>query len=203
MTPRIFVRTYEELKREVTSGRYKPGQRLQARSLADALRTSTSPVTQAMRQLVGEAILEYTAEDGFIIPWVTEQRLRDLVSASVWLTSTGLDDVEQKAPKSDPEDVVPSEIDVVRGTERLFRVIVDRMQNAELSRWLDNTNDRLRTIRQLERHLVPDRVDELMALDKLWTDGSRLALRRGLTRYHKRRFDLIPQLIGLSYQDRH
>lgn len=203
MTPRIFERAYRALKLEVTSGRYKPGQRLQARALADILNASTSPVTNAMRQLVGERVLEYTDEDGFIIPWVNEQRLRDLLSWTAWLTTTGHDDLEATAGhfvRGEPD--LPHE-DIVAATEQLFLALVGNMQNMELTRNMGNSNDRLRAIRKLEEGLLPDRFEELKGLVQAWTEGNRPVLRRALGRYHRRRLDVVPQLVGLSYQDRH
>ncbi len=202
MTPRIFERTYLELKREVTSGRHKPGQRLQARGLADILKASTSPVTNAMRQLVGERVLEYAHEDGFIIPWVNEQRLRDLLSWSSWLCATGSKDFHLGTADRQAEDtVLPA--DVVAATEHLFLAITTPAQNAELTRSIGNSNDRLRAIRVLEQNLISDGKDELNRLDQVRRDGNRPALVDAVRRYYRRRLDLTPQLVGLSYQDRH
>ncbi len=200
MTPRIFERTYLELKREVTSGRHKPGQRLQARGLADILKASTSPVTNAMRQLVGERVLEYSSEDGFIIPWVNEQRLRDLLSWSAWVCVTGLEDIGTADCQAD-DTVLPA--DVVAATEHLFLAIAAPVQNTELTRNIGNNNDRLRAIRTLEHSLISDRADELNDLNQVRRAGTRPALVDAIGRYYRRRLDLIPQLVGLSYQDRH
>jgi len=201
MTPRIFERTYLELKREVTSGRHKPGQRLQARGLADILKASTSPVTNAMRQLVGERVLEYTGEDGFIIPWVNEHRLRDLLSWSSWLSTTDPDDFHFGAADRQADDIALS-ADVVAATEYLFLAIAAPAQNTELSRHIGNSNDRLRAIRILEQSLIPDRAHELNDLNQFHLSGNRPALIKAIGQYYRRRLDLIPQLIGLSYQDR-
>lgn len=202
MTPKVFERTYVELKREVTSGHYKPGQRLQARSLADVLNASTSPVTNAMRQLVGERVLEYTSEDGFIIPWVNEQRLRDLIYWSAWLTTAAPDDFDASSVgrKAD-NSALPQ--DIVAATEQVFLALVSPVQNTELTRNIENANDRLRAIRHLEQSLFADRTEEIVGLDGLRTEGNRAALRRAIGRYHRRRLDVVPQLVGLSYQDRH
>lgn len=202
MTPKVFERTYVELKREVTSGHYKPGQRLQARSLADVLNASTSPVTNAMRQLVGERVLEYTSEDGFIIPWVNEQRLRDLIYWSAWLTTAAPDDFDASSvgTKAGSSDLPP---DIVAATEQVFLALVSPVQNNELTRNIENANDRLRAIRHLEHSLFTDRTEELVGVDGLRTEGNRAALRRAIGRYHRRRLDVVPQLVGLSYQDRH
>lgn len=202
MTPRIFERTYLALKREVTSGRHKPGQRLQARGLADILKASTSPVTNAMRQLVGERVLEYSSEDGFIIPWVNEQRLRDLFSWSAWLCTTAPENFGVNLPHCHVDDS-PLPADLVAATEHVFLAIAAPAQNAELTRHVGNSNDRLRAIRTLEHTLITDRADELDGLTQLQKIGNQQALADAVGRYYRRRLNLIPQLVGLSYQDRH
>ncbi len=202
MTPKVFIRTYSELKMEVTSGRYKPGQRLQARPLADVLRASTSPITNAMRQLVGEQILEYTADDGFIFPWVTERRLRDLLSWTAWLTTAAFEDPETAHSLPFPDDADAASADLVEMTERLFLNFAGASPNSDHVWSITNSNDRLRPIRMLEANLFADRTEELTALAEPWKDRNRPALRRALVRYHKRRLDAVSQLIGLSYQDR-
>gem|GEM_PF-1958536 len=155
-----------------------------------------------MRQLVGERVLEYTGEDGFIIPWVNEQRLRDLLSWSSWLSTTDPDDFHHCTVDRRPDDIaLPT--DVVAATEHLFLAIAAPAQNTELTRHIGNSNDRLRAIRTLEHSLIPDRTDELHDLNQLHQTGNRPALVDAVGRYYRRRLDLIPQLVGLSYQDRH
>ena len=197
MTPKIFERIYIELKREVTSGRYMPGQRLQARSLADTLRTSTSPVNQAMRQLIGEQVLEYSHHDGFIVPRVTERRLRDLIQWSAWLTRLSATShvPETTAPKADISDIVA-------GTESLLRCVVASGQSGEFLRAIDNANYRLRATRRLEEHLFNDRPAELQDLIQTWDERDLSRLSHALKRYHDRRLAAVSQLVGLSYQER-
>ena len=201
MTPRVFDRIYTELKREVTSGRYKPGQRLQARSLADVLRASTSPVTNTMRQLVGEDILEYTDDDGFIIPWVTDRRLRDLYRWTLRVT-TPRHEIGEASNVPTSFDAVMIEDDLVGSTERLFLAMTAGEQNSEVTRALSNNSDRLRATRALEGQLFADRREELQALADLFASGNHTALITSLANYHRRRLDAVPQLVGLSYPDR-
>ena len=202
MTPTVFIRTYAKLKTEVTSGRYKPGQRLPARTLADLLRASTSPVTNAMRQLVGEQILEYTDDDGFIIPWATERRLKDLLSWTAWLTTAAFEDSEAAHPTPFGDDPAADGANIVEVTEHLFLTFAGPSPNGDHIWSVTNSNDRMRPVRLLEANLFSDRAEEIAALAATWKDGNRPALRRALGRYHKRRLDAVSQLIGLSYQDR-
>lgn len=199
MTPKIFERIYIELKKEVTSGQYMPGQRLQARSLADTLRTSTSPITQAMRQLIGEQVLEYSEHDGFIVPRVTERRLRDLIQWSASLTRTSL---AGSMPASEHWPSLNQATDTVALAEAVLRSVVALGQNAEFSHAINNTNDRLRATRYLEPVIVPDVADELDDLTKIWRAQDVTRLSQALGQYHDRRLAVVSQLVGLSYQDR-
>lgn len=199
MTPKIFDRTYLALKREVTSGRYLPGQRLQARSLAETLKTSTSPVTNAMRQLVGEDILDYSAPDGFIIPRVTERRLTGLYRWSAWLTSVSAGHPEViAADRASPD---PPSADVVTATETFFLRVTSAADSGEVTRAMINTNERLRATRRLEAYLFAD-LDAEVA--RLMLEGARPGEGRlgpALADYHRRRLLHVAQLVGLSYQD--
>ena len=201
MTPKIFGRTYDALKREVTNGRYHPGQRLQARALAEVLKTSTSPVTSAMRQLVGEDILEYSEQDGFIIPRVTERRLHDLFSWSSWLSM-------RKAPLASDNDgehepmIVEATDDILASTEEMLLATAIYSRNSELVRSAMNNNDRLRATRRLEPSLFSDLQSEILALMAKWNERDDAGFRSLLSAYHARRLDAVKHLVVLSYQDR-
>jgi DNA-binding GntR family transcriptional regulator len=71
-------RVYLELKAAIMCGRFPPGQSLTIRALATALRTSTMPVREALRQLVVEQALEYRANRSFAIPLMSRRRFEDL-----------------------------------------------------------------------------------------------------------------------------
>lgn len=199
MTPKVFERNYVELKREVTSGRYMPGQRLQARTLADALRTSTSPVNQAMRQLIGEQVLEYSMQDGFIVPRVTEKRLRDLLHWSAHIAVLSIENgaAIPEAPFS-PESIGT---DLIERTEAFFLRLAGMSQNSELAHAMANVNDRLRSIRPLEVDLFPDLSEEIDELLAAWNTRDKPRLHHVVTRYYERRVAAVSQLVGLSYRD--
>jgi DNA-binding GntR family transcriptional regulator len=71
-------RVYMELKGAIMCGRFPPGQSLTIRSLATALRTSTMPVREALRQLVVEQGLENRANRSFAVPLMSRRRFEDL-----------------------------------------------------------------------------------------------------------------------------
>jgi DNA-binding GntR family transcriptional regulator len=71
-------RVYLELKGAIMCGRFPPGQSLTIRALATALRTSTMPVREALRQLVVEQGVENRANRSFAIPLISRRRFEDL-----------------------------------------------------------------------------------------------------------------------------
>ncbi len=71
-------RVYLELKAAIMCGRFQPGQALTIRALATALRTSTMPVREALRQLVVEQGLENRANRSFAVPLISRRRFEDL-----------------------------------------------------------------------------------------------------------------------------
>jgi DNA-binding GntR family transcriptional regulator len=61
-------------------GRFPPGQSLTIRAVAAALRTSSMPVREALRQLVAERALENRANRSFAIPLMSRSSFLDLVN---------------------------------------------------------------------------------------------------------------------------
>lgn len=55
----IKEQVYEVLKREILDGSYKPGERIQELQVAKRLNVSRSPVREAIKELIGEGLLEY------------------------------------------------------------------------------------------------------------------------------------------------
>jgi DNA-binding GntR family transcriptional regulator len=199
MTPRVFDNTYQALKREVTNGSYPPGQRLQARALADRLGTSTTPITEAMRQLLGENVLEYTAQDGFIIPRVNLRRVHDLYYLNNWLTGRCLADIVANRATVSLIGNVTDQTEVLLMTERFMIALAAASQNSEVLRQVGNVNDRLRSCRLLETNLLDDTTAELNGLIGQWNNKDWEHLRADLSNYHIRRLDQIPQLVIGSY----
>ncbi|HET7267438.1 MAG TPA: GntR family transcriptional regulator, partial [Oleiagrimonas sp.] len=69
---------YRQVRRDLRSGRYAPGQRLDPASLAEQFHTSPTPVRFALYRLIGETLIVDHARDGLHIPLLTEVALRDL-----------------------------------------------------------------------------------------------------------------------------
>jgi hypothetical protein len=153
-----------------------------------------------MRQLVGEAVLEYSAEDGFIIPRVTVRRLRDLYGWVALLTNSATDGQAKGSHLEVP--ALSGASDVVATTESLFVALAHTMQNDVFASAIENVNDRLRAARHLEALVFRDIAEEISALVASAQADLTSEFRKALGRYNKRRFDAVSQIVVLFYQDR-
>jgi len=76
-------RVYGELRMALMRGEFTPGRSLTIRALASALRTSSMPVREALRQLVTERALEMLANRSFGVPRLSRERYQDILRARV------------------------------------------------------------------------------------------------------------------------
>jgi DNA-binding GntR family transcriptional regulator len=76
-------RVYGQLRMALMRGEFVPGRSLTIRALAEALRTSSMPVREALRQLVTERALEMLPNRSFGVPRVTRERFEDLLRIRV------------------------------------------------------------------------------------------------------------------------
>jgi DNA-binding GntR family transcriptional regulator len=70
-------RTYEVLRRHISTGRIKPGQRLIENSVAEALGISRTPVREALALLARDGLLVPTTR-GFVLPTFTERDVAEI-----------------------------------------------------------------------------------------------------------------------------
>jgi DNA-binding GntR family transcriptional regulator len=60
-------RAYEEIKRSIVEGAYKPGQRLKALRVAGELKISRTPVKEALARLEQEGLVRREPGSGFVV----------------------------------------------------------------------------------------------------------------------------------------
>ncbi|MFK4296584.1 DNA-binding GntR family transcriptional regulator [Arthrobacter sp. GAS37] len=68
----------EQIRRDILSGAWTPGGRLQPAVLAPAYSTSTTVVREALTRLSGEGIITIEPNRGFFLPHLSLDQLRDL-----------------------------------------------------------------------------------------------------------------------------
>lgn len=193
---------YSGIKQEILAGLLVPGQRVDVADMAFRYNVSKTPVRMVLNRLVGEDILQTTPHEGFYMPRVTEQRLRDLHG---WTEQILLLSLQMAFPEETATTTLPSmrfdHEDVVAGTEQLFGAIAGLGGNGEHRRAISSTNDRLRPIRMLPDFSIPEREAEFRDMADAWNRNHVGPLRGLLRAYHRRRLEIIPKIVSLAYRE--
>ncbi len=181
-----FERVYLELKRQLREGTRPPGTPLEPAVIGDELGTSFTPVRDALHRLVGEGMVENPLHNGFAIPRLSEQALRDLYAWNGDVLTLAANRI--RAPI---ELAVDPSASAAAQTAALFRQIADGTGNSEHVRAVERLNERLEPYRRIEDRIFADAEDERLAIRALAAEASRSPLNRALARYHKRRIAAV------------
>ena len=84
----LMSRVYQEIKTALTAGRFKPGERMAIRKLAQQLGTSPTPVREALLKLVSYGALEMAPAHPIVVPILTKARY--LENRAVRIVNEGL-----------------------------------------------------------------------------------------------------------------
>ena len=84
----LMSRVYQEIKTALTAGRFKPGERLPIRKLAQQLGTSPTPVREALLKLVSYGALEMAPAHPIAVPILTKARY--LENRAIRIVNEGL-----------------------------------------------------------------------------------------------------------------
>ncbi|MBV8189959.1 MAG: GntR family transcriptional regulator [Alphaproteobacteria bacterium] len=74
----LRAQVYESLRQALTAGRFRPGQKLTFRFVADALGVSLTPVREALRRLVAESAFEMQPNRSVRVPPMTRAKVLEL-----------------------------------------------------------------------------------------------------------------------------
>ena len=75
----VHERVYAELKRSLMRSLFQPGQVVTMQELADSFGTSTMPVREALRRLVGQGALHVLPNRSVTVPLITAAQLNDIM----------------------------------------------------------------------------------------------------------------------------
>jgi|AraplaCL_Col_mCL_1032037.scaffolds.fasta_scaffold05593_2 DNA-binding FadR family transcriptional regulator len=189
-----FERVYLALKRQLREGTRPPGAPLEPSVIGDELGTSFTPVRDALHRLVGEDLVENPKHNGFAVPRLSEQALRDLYG---WNGEViGL--IAQKKRGATRPIILPA-----GATDRppeiadIFLAIAEASSNREHARAVAHLNDRLAPYRLAELNVLADTVGELASLCDHAAGSRPSGLRMALTHYHRRRINAAPRILSL------
>jgi DNA-binding GntR family transcriptional regulator len=86
----LNTRVFEELRTEILNGRFLPGQRLKASSLAGTHKVSLNVIREALNRLAGEKLVDLEPQFGFAVRQLSAQDLEDLVRQRIILEGIAL-----------------------------------------------------------------------------------------------------------------
>lgn len=188
-----FERVYTELKRQLRAGTRPPGTPLEPTAIGDELGTSFTPVRDALHRLVGEGLVENPKHNGFSVPHPTEQALRDLYNWNGEVVAVVTSRIRpdagallSAAESDDPE----------LSASGFFTALAAASGNREHIRTIQQLNDRLAPYRHTEAAILSDLDQEVRAIIEMGAKQNRAGLVRALSRYHKRRISIVPEILA-------
>lgn len=93
---------YEEIRRAIKEGIFKPGDKLLTDQLASALRVSRMPVREAIKRLQVEGLVDVIPHKGATVATVTEEQMRDVFAVRVVVEGLA---ASLAAKLAEPQDV--------------------------------------------------------------------------------------------------
>lgn len=190
---------YASLKSVLVSQRYRPGEPIDVKGLAEQFGASVTPVRDGLCRLVGEDLVETRARGGFQLCLPSVDSLRDLyfwngqhLLAALHATPpASVKTLLLSVQKSRLEAILDPDIRVAG----FFQKIADATANREFSRRVSASNARLYHVRKAEAVLIPDASAEAARIMSLGGADVQKAVRRKILLYHRRRILLAPQIV--------
>ena len=195
--PLRIEQIYAEIKQTLDSHHMRPGQRVDVEALAAHFGVSKIPIRMLMRQLVGEGVLEVAPHEGYIIPWMNEQRLANLYRTNRHMLLSAIQTSIGSGPARPVSLPAMVSEDLIDHTEAIFLSIAGLDQNAETVRIVRNLNDRLRAARVVETAV--DVAHELAELRAAWDKDDLNALEDLIHAYHGHRMVHVSKTVSLLY----
>lgn len=200
---------YKQIKRDLVTSVYQPGERIVIDQLAERLRVSSTPVREILNRLAAEELVSIVPQMGFFMPMLTETDVRNLYSMQQiflnWaikrISQVYIEDAAQRFPRL-PFDMSKLQDDHSITSEKRAELVGDfflhliRMGgNNEVNHKTINLNDRLYLIRVRENEITDHVKDDLMALCGVYMQKDFIRLQTLLDSYFASRIALIPALM--------
>lgn len=168
-------------------GQFRPGERLDPATLADELLASTTPVREALNQLLGEGLLETRLSVGFSIPLLDEPALKDLYAWSSQILILSVRNWPNHPRIIESPANRTSNASTADRTATLFCAISQYSSNTEHRPAISRSNARLHAVRLAEESCLTDIISELDSIEHHFHHCNRVGLKRLLASYHRRR----------------
>lgn len=86
----LTTAAYEQLRSDLLRGRLRPGEKLGAEALRQRFQIGSSPIREALNRLLAEGFVALEAKKGFRVAEVSEEELRELVTARCWVDGAAI-----------------------------------------------------------------------------------------------------------------
>lgn len=186
----VLEPTYRRLKRALMEGLWPGGAKLEAMRLAEDFGVSMTPVRDSLNQLVGEGLVDLTPGEGFRVPPLTEQRLRDLLNVNAVLLNMA-NTSNWYLPTQDGPAFTGDEY-----ADRLaaaFSLLATGSGNRVLADIVDRISERLHLLRRCEPEVLPEANETLKQIEA-GLHGSRTDRHLAVVRYHQDCLAFVSQL---------
>lgn len=196
--PGTFERVYAAIKRQLREGMFRPGERLEPAMLADQLNSSATPVRDALHRLTGERLVDAPRHEGFRVPVLTETTLRHLYA---WHRDLLLLALARRGTagfgRFGANEQDEGELHDRRNA--MFLALAASSGNPEHVHALASLLERIEPIQRLEERFLDALETEIAQISEAIRTGDRMALRRNLVQYHRRREKIVPGLLASLY----
>lgn len=152
-----------------------------------------TPVRDSLNQLVGEGLVDLTPGEGFRVPVLTEQALRDILDVNALLLETSL---SENTPTEAQRDDQPSSDTYPDRLAAAFLGLAHGSGNGYLAHLVDRINERLHPVRKLEPQVLPKAIDMLNRIEASLT-ATRGEQLEAIRKYHEQCRLAVSQLISL------
>lgn len=187
----VLEPTYRRLKRALMDGTWPAGSKLEAMRLADDFGVSMTPVRDCLNQLVGEGLVDLTPGEGFRVPRMTEQELRDILNVNAALLEVAIN--------SDCRSLSPASA-LVTGNEYSDRVamafssLAAGTGNGFLVNLVQRISERVHRVRSHEPEVLSG-AEQALAQIEASLGGSRVKRHEAFRHYHLECLEKVSQLI--------
>ena len=188
----VLEPTYRRLKRALMEGAWPDGAKLEAMRLADDFGVSMTPVRDSLNQLVGEGLVDLTPGEGFRVPVLTEQALRDILEVNAVLLEAAISDRWSLPDDYDTAGYLDGYAHRLAGA---FSALARGSGNRLLVDAIDWISERLHSVRLREPRVLPDSRHLLERIEAS-LHGSRNERRNALNHYHAQCQDQVSRLVN-------
>lgn len=188
LEPITHDRIYRTIKAHILAGQFSPGAKLTATRIAGQYEASITPVREAIYRLVGEGLVEMTAE-GFHMKPSSRDMLLDILDLSQKLLLVGLQRWRgSPAMRVDdhPLAAEPTAEEAVQILEKILVNLFAASTNKAILAWGEQANERLRWIRTYQCRGSRRALLECVAIYNLAQQHDRARLARQLLAHHRR-----------------